>query len=121
MIGLVSIKIAAERIVMAEYKKRPPMLWVTPQLARALPLVKGFEPVYTYDQKAGAFTDVQQTEDGAPVWQAEALFPQGWGRSLEPVQVRMTSPTKPAITPDPARVIEAMGLATAQAHRGGEG
>lgn len=96
-------------------------IWASPTLARNLPLTSGFEPVRVWDNEKRAFTDEQQKKNDLPVWQAEALLPTGWGAQLTPVAVRMASASKPAITVDPARVLEAMGMTQPQAHRGGEG
>lgn len=100
--------------------KRPPIIWVSPALANALPLTKPFEPVYEWDNEARKFSETQQTIDGQRVWQAEALLPQGWGRDTAPLAVRMLSAVQPTMKPDPARLIEALGMAPSQAHRGGE-
>lgn len=94
-------------------------IWASPMLARNLPLTTGFEPVQVWDNENRRFTDEQLKKDGLPVWQADALLPTGWGAQLSPVSVRMASASKPTITPDPARVLDAMGMGAQQAHRGG--
>lgn len=96
-------------------------IWASPTLARNLPLTSGFEPVRVWDNENRVFTDKQQEKDGVPVWQANALLPTGWGAELSPVSVRMAAASKPAIAPDPARVLDAMGMGAQQPHRGGEG
>lgn len=100
--------------------KRPPIIWASPALASALPLTKPFEAVYEWDNEARKFSDTQQVIDGQRVWQAEALLPQGWGRDTAPLAVRMLSVVQPTIKPDPAKVVEALGMTQPQAHRGGE-
>lgn len=81
------------------------ILWVDGELAEALPLVRAFEPVMTWDNEKRQFLDVQQVEDGQPVWEGQALLPVGWGRELTPIRVRMLSATRPAITPDPSKLM----------------
>ena len=81
------------------------ILWCTDELAEVLPLVRAFEPVMTWDNQKREFLDVQQTEAGQLVWESQALLPMGWSRELTPVRVRMLSATRPAITPDAAKLL----------------
>lgn len=88
--------------------KNPEMLWVSRELAEALPLVRPFEPAAVWDNEKKKFLDVQQQEDGLPVWESQALLTLGWGRQVTSVRIRILSKSDPGITPDPMRLLTLM-------------
>lgn len=81
------------------------IIWVTPEIAEKLPLAKPFEPVQVWDNAAREFLDKQHTELGLPCWESEAILPTGWGRSITSIRVRVLSELRPAITPDPGKLM----------------
>lgn len=86
------------------------ILTVSAELAKALPLTKAFEPVNVWDNASRQFLDQQETNpQGVPIWEASALMAVGWGADLEPVRIRMASQTKPAIEPDPMKLMAVLG------------
>lgn len=81
------------------------ILWVTPEIAEKLPLTRPFDAVLTWDNQERKFLDRQHTELGKPCWESEALLPTGWGREVSSIRVRMLSELRPAITPDPGKLM----------------
>lgn len=88
--------------------KNPEILWVSRELAEVLPLVRRFEPAAVWDNEKKKFLDVQQQEDGLPVWESQALLTLGWGRQVTSVRIRILSETDPDITPDPTKLLTLM-------------
>lgn len=82
------------------------IIWVSPDLAKNLPLTREFDPVYEWDSGAKVFSSVQSTKDGLPIWQSEALIKVGWNADLRPVKVRLCSTSKPLIKPDPQKLAQ---------------
>lgn len=89
------------------------ILHVSEELARALPLTKTFEPVQVWDNENRQFLDRQETNpQGVPLWESSALLAVGWGADIDSVRIRMASQTKPAIEPDPVKLLAVLGQDT---------
>lgn len=94
----------------------PIILWCTPAMASVMPLSKPFEPVRIWDNDARTFKDGQAvTDDGVPIWEAEALLQVGWGRTNTPVKLRMSAALRPDVVVDPMKIVEALGLGSLSA------
>lgn len=83
------------------------IVWPDPALLSAMPLSSGFSPVMSWNRELKCFTDVQTTtDDGLPVWGADAWLRMGWQPHADTVQLRIAAPRKPAVQPDPARIAD---------------
>lgn len=84
----------------------PIMLHVNRELLAAMPITKECSPVYEWDNENRTFTDTQSTDDnGVLVWETEALLPVGWGRTTTPIKLRIAAPQRPAVKPDPMKLL----------------
>lgn len=82
------------------------MLHVNTELLAAMPITKECSPVYDWDNESRTFSDIQATnENGVPMWETEALLKTGWGANTTPVRLRIAAARKPAVKPDPARLL----------------
>lgn len=89
-----------------------PILWPSLETIETMALTQSFSPVNRWDAEAGRFSDVQdETAEGLPIWQAEALIRTGYRATVTPVQVRYAGLTAPAIKPDVAKLVAAVGAA----------
>ena len=88
------------------------ILWPSLETIETMALTQPFSPVNRWDAEARRFTDVQdETAEGLPIWQAEALIRTGYRAALTPVQVRYAGLTAPSIKPDAAKLAAAVGAA----------
>lgn len=91
----------------------PLILHVTPKILDVMPVTRECAPVREWDNAARVFTDTQVRDDnGLPVWETEALLPVGWGRTTTPVRLRIAAAKKPAVKPDPLKLMEVLTGAT---------
>lgn len=85
------------------------ILHVNSELLAAMPITKECSPVYDWDNTNRTFSETQATnENGLPLWETEALLKTGWGGNTTPVRLRIAAQSKPAVKPDPAKLLAAL-------------
>lgn len=86
------------------------ILHVNRELLAAMPITKECSPVYGWDNATRTFSDTQATDDnnGLPLWETEALLKTGWRGDTTPVRLRIAAQSKPAVKPDPAKLVAAL-------------